>query len=184
MANNFIGEIRLTAFSFAPVGWALCNGQTLPITGNESLFALLGTTYGGNGMTNFMLPDLRGRVPLHQGQGAGLSARAVGDKGGTETEVLTAAQIPAHTHALAANSTPPDPISLSGNPLLVADPSGHLLGAPGRGTPPIYSVGSPNATMHAQAIGATGGGGAHNNLPPFLGLSFIIALTGDFPLQS
>src|SRR5262245_2996958 len=115
MSQPYIGEIRMVGFNFAPLGWALCNGQLLAISQNTALFSLLGTTYGGNGQTTFALPDLRGRIPIHQGQGPGLSNRVLGEVGGQESVALTSQQMPAHTHALLASPSPGTTISPVGS---------------------------------------------------------------------
>lgn len=170
MPDPFIGEIRTFAGNFAPVGWALCQGQLLSIEENEALFSLIGTTYGGDGTSNFALPNLAGRIPLHQGTGSGLSPRVLGELGGTEVVSLTVPQLAAHNHAAvcsnaAANSASPV------NSYWSTDPGGNT-GA--------YSTtdGSP---MAATAIGNTGGGQAHNNVQPYLVLNYIIALEGIYP---
>jgi microcystin-dependent protein len=146
------------------MGWAFCNGQILPINQNQALFSLLGTTYGGNGVTTFALPDLQGRVAMGMSQ-----SHPIGESAGTETETLTVAQIPAHNHSLAASDQ-----QQSTN-----QPSGALLTAGG-----YYASGNPDVTMSPQAIGATGGGQPHNNLQPYLALNYIIALQGTFPARN
>lgn len=164
-AEPFIGSIQQVAFNFAPLGWALCNGQLLSITQNTALFSLLGTTYGGDGMTSFGLPDLRGRVPLHQGQGTGLSQYQMGGRGGTETVTLTQAQLPPHVHGLpAAGDQTTD------------RPSGNVSPAVGG------SYGSPTTT--GANTGAAGSGQPVNNLQPYLVINYIIALQGIFPSRS
>src|SRR5690242_5317256 len=166
MANPFLGEIRIFAGNFAPRGWALCNGQLLAISQNTALFSLLGTTYGGNGQTTFALPDLRGRVPIGTGQGRGLTARNLGEVAGTETLTLDATQMPAHTHAAGASA---------GNG--AADsPTGRVL-ARMPGAIPQYGAAS-NADMAAAAAANSGGNQPHNNMQPFLTVTYIIALQG------
>lgn len=144
MSQPFLGEIRMGGWNFAPRGWALCNGQILPIAQNTALFSLLGTTYGGNGQTTFALPDLRGRVPMHWGQGPSLTPRTLGEQGGSETVTLTTSEMPQHTHSVGATSQD------SG----VKTPIGNLPGA----TPaPAYSNGAANGTMNPTMIGPAGG---------------------------
>lgn len=167
MSDPFIGEIKMFAGNFAPQGWALCDGQLLPIAQNAALFSLLGTTYGGDGRTTFALPDLRGRVPLHPGQGPGLSQRRLGEKSGQESVTLSEAQMPAHTHTAQAR-----PVSAGRN-----DPENALLARRRAydGEP------APTVTMHPDAIGSAGGGQDHENMQPYLCINFIIALQGLFP---
>lgn len=168
MSTPFIGEIRIFAGNFAPSGWALCHGQLLPIAENDTLFALIGTTYGGNGETSFGLPDMRGRIPVHQGAGPGLSPRVLGQRGGSERVTLGLAQIPAHSHTLVASSVP----SRS-----TAGSNGLLAPA----TVPIYGTGTPTTAMAPQALASAGGGQPHENMAPYLAINFIIALFGIFP---
>lgn len=169
MAEPFIGQILMVGFNFAPRGWALCDGQLLPIAQNTALFSLLGTTYGGNGQSTFALPDLRGRVPIHQGQGPGLSPRLIGEVAGTEAVTLTTAQIPAHRHSLTGSSVRQD--------------TNHAAGATlAKGG--IYTTETPAVPMHPEAIAAAGGGQAHPNLQPLLCVNFIIAVEGIFPSRS
>jgi microcystin-dependent protein len=170
MAEPFLGEIRMVGFEFAPAGWAMCNGQLLPIAQNVALFSLLGTLYGGNGVTTFALPDLRGRVPIHQGQGPGLSQRVIGTPTGAEAITLTAGQMPSHTHTLEANPNNAD----------TKDPTGAVLAAGHDYAGPA----SPPAAMSPDAIAAAGGGASHDNMQPSLTVNFIIALQGIFPSQS
>lgn len=170
--DPYIGEIKLVPYNFAPLGWALCNGALLAISQNEALFALIGTMYGGDGQSTFQLPDLRGRVALHLGQGAGLSNYAQGEVAGAPATTLTAAQIPAHTHAVAVSSA-------LGN---LPNPSGQHLGAAPLGLGYAYGTTS-NGTMPAGAIASTGGSQPHSNEQPYLGLNYIIALEGVFPSE-
>ena len=161
MSEPFLGEIRLVAFNFAPLGWADCNGQILPIQQNVALFSLLGTTYGGNGTTNFALPNLQGRVAMHLGSG-----HVLGEFGGTENVILTTAQIPSHTHAPRAT-----------NADQTTDlPTGALLSGGG-----VYAAPPANVTLDPSAIGLTGGGQPHQNMQPYLTARYIIALQGIFP---
>jgi len=171
MADPFIGEIIIFGGSFNPRGWAFCNGQLLDIATNSALFAILGTTYGGDGRTTFALPDLRGRLPMHPGTGPGLTPRSLGQRGGTETVTLTASQIPAHNHPVSCNN------ATAGED----DPQGLYLGAGGGD---IYATTSNNVQMNAGMIGSNSGGQAHSNVQPFLCLSFIIALVGIFPSRN
>lgn len=165
----FIGEVQWFAGNFAPRGWALCDGALLPISSNTALFSILGTTYGGDGRTTFALPDVRGRVIIHEGRGPGLSDRRLGSKAGTETETLTENQIPSHTHTLRA----------SGGAASAVAPANNVLASPGRTR--LYDSGSANTSMNAGAIASTGGGASHNNMQPYTTLNCIIALEGIFP---
>lgn len=171
----FIATILLFAGNFAPRGWLFCQGQLLPINQNQALFSLLGTTYGGDGVTTFALPDLRSRVPVGAGQGPGLTNRALGEKGGTETVALSAEQLPAHTHQLLASTAPAD----------LNDPTNAALAqtvdpsyTPG---PPVYAKDAPTVPMMAGSVGAAGGSQSHPNMPPYLGLNYIICLEGIYP---
>lgn len=172
MSDVFLGTIRLVAFDYAPLGWALCQGQALPITQNPALFSLLGTVFGGDGVNNFDLPDLRGRVALGQGQGPGLSNYVPGQIGGVETVALSAAQAPAHNHALmaAANVTAANP----GPSLALGTPAAAVK---------LYGSGSPTA-LAPTSVGTFGSGVGHENRQPYLALNYIIALTGIFPSRS
>ena len=163
MAEPFMGEIRLMSFVFPPKGWALCNGQLLPINQNQPLFALLGVNFGGNGQTNFALPDLRGRVPVHAGDGLGL-----GNTGGQEAHTLTLGELPTHTHAVRASNA-----ATGGN----SAPSGRFLG----GGNNVYASGAPYTTLEPGTVGSAGGSQPHVNMQPYLTLSFCIALQGIFP---
>jgi microcystin-dependent protein len=171
-AEPFIGEIMMVGYTFCPRGWAEADGQLLPIAQNTALFSLYGTTYGGDGRTTFALPDLRGRVPMHVGNGPGLSPNTLGQKGGSETNTLTANQMPAHVHSLNATSA----ASASG------DPTGNLPANTGRTF--TYAGGAPNAQMSGSAVGNTGGGQAVNNMQPFQVIRFCVALQGIFPSRS
>ncbi len=177
MSEPFIGEIRMFAGNFAPRGWAFCNGQLLPIAQNSALFSILGTTYGGDGRTTFALPDLRGRAPMQWGDGPGLTPRPLGEKGGAENVTLIASQMPSHNHVLSASSQQGDQFSPEGNVPAV------LLSAT-TGQPENLYHATPNTTMASQALGVTGGSQPHNNMQPFLCVSFIIALVGIFPSHS
>jgi microcystin-dependent protein len=171
VSSPFVAEIRIFGFNFPPTGWAFCNGQLLPISQNTALFSLLGTFYGGDGKSTFGLPNLQGSVPIHQGQGQGLSERFLGEPGGSQTVALLDSEMPFHTHALMAS---PDPADL-GAPA----PNRSLA----RSQPNIYKQ-PANANpqpLAPQAVGVTGGGLPHNNMMPFLTLNFCIALQGVFP---
>jgi microcystin-dependent protein len=173
MADPFMAEVRVFGFNFAPRGWAFCNGQLLPIAQNTALFSLLGTTYGGNGQTNFALPDLQGRACMHPGQGPGLSSRDLGEIGGQETVTLLTAQIPSHTHALQGSNAP------SSN----ATPANNVLGRGAAGLLAYAPPGNPTP-MAATAIGNQGGSQPHNNLMPYVVLNLCIALQGVYPPRS
>lgn len=166
MSTPFLSEIKLVAFNFAPKGWALCNGQLLPINQNQALFSLLGTTYGGDGRVNFGLPDLRGRVPMHTG-----AAHTLGERGGEEAHTLALTELPAHTHVANASST-----STGGN----VNPTNNLLGG-GNG---VYHSPVSVTPLYPATIGNTGGSQPHANMAPFLTLNFCIALQGIFPSQN
>lgn len=174
----FIGTILIWPISFAPNGWAFCNGQLLNISGNTTLFALLGTTYGGDGVTTFALPDLRGRVPVGVGQGSGLSSYVLGQQAGTETVTLTTAQMPSHTHTATATLR-----GLNGLANQIV-PAGNTLAV---ATSNQYSTNAPNVDMNNNSIDATiaeaGSGQAHENRQPSLALNYIICLQGIFPSQ-
>lgn len=168
MSEPFIGEIRMFGGNFAPRGWELCNGQLLSIAANTALFSILGTTYGGDGRTTFGLPNLQGRVPMHWGNGPGLSMRVPGETGGAETVTLVATQIPAHSHALVAGTGTPT----------TADPAGAVLPT---GSSRIYAPAGGAAAMAAASIGNTGGSQPHTNMQPYQTVTFIIALEGIYP---
>jgi microcystin-dependent protein len=171
MADPFVAEIRVFPFNFAPKGWAFCDGQLMPLSQNTALFSLLGTVYGGNGKSNFALPDLQGRAPMHPGQGQGLSLHDLGETGGSETVTLLQTEMPFHTHA--ANA------SLGSADLQSPAPANVLAEADG----PVYKVNPFGAaqTMSPQALTPAGGDLPHNNLMPYLTLNFCIALQGIFP---
>jgi microcystin-dependent protein len=169
VTEPFIAEIRIVGFNFAPTGWATCDGQILSISQNTALFALLGTTYGGNGQTNFALPNLQGRAPLFWGQGPGLSNYVLGQSAGTDNVTLLSSELPAHSHGLQATTDPADS----------NDPTNAFLAKSSDNT--FVALSSPNAVMNPQAISLAGGSQPHNNLQPYLTLNFIIALAGVFP---
>ncbi len=169
MSTPYLAEIRLTSFAFAPKGWAFCNGQLLPINQNQALFALLGTQYGGNGQTNFALPNLQGRTPMHFS-----GAHAIGQVGGEEQHTLVAGEMPAHLHALRA----------SGKAAASSSPNGGVLAAEGRGATPAYAAVGNLVPLNPASVTPAGGGQPHENRPPFLALNFIIALQGIFPSRN
>jgi microcystin-dependent protein len=173
----YIGEIRMFAGNFAPKGFALCNGQILAISQNTALFSILGTTYGGNGQTTFALPNLQGRVPMHAGNGPGLSPRSLGETGGEETVTLITTQIPMHTHQLNAGSGQGDANTPENNynGVYIDQNTGS-----GYNT---YST-TANVKMNATAIGITGGSQPHDNMPPFQCINYIIALEGIYPSRN
>ncbi len=169
MGQPYVGEIRMFAGNFAPEGWMFCTGQLLPISEYETLFNLIGTTYGGDGQTTFGLPDLRSRIPIHQGAGFALAGT-----GGSESVTLTQNQVAAHSHALLASANAAQ---------LSAGPNGNLLAA--AGTTQLYGSAAPNVAMNPAAVGAaTGGTQPHTNVAPYLCVSFIISLFGIFPSPS
>ena len=161
-------------FNFPPKGWALCNGQLLPINQNEALFALLGTTYGGDGQTTFALPNLQSRVAIHQGTGSGLSPYVVGQSGGVENVTLTQGQMPTHTHLVQCNTG-------GGNQ---ASPSGNLPAVESTGTSLDYSNASANGSMSPTMLATQGGSQPHPNIQPYLCVNFCIALEGIFPSRN
>lgn len=175
MSEPFIGEIRMTGFNYAPVGWALCDGSLLPIAQNQALFALLGTQFGGNGSTTFGLPDLRGRVPLGPGKGAQTSIYQVGANGGSESVTLTAGQMPAHSHALAAASVVGGSTSPQNNFIAEIYDSGA------GGATQAFNNASNGGTMNPAAIANSGGNQPHENRQPYLCVNFIIATQGIWP---
>jgi microcystin-dependent protein len=171
MADPFVAEIRIFPFNFAPKGWAWCDGQLMPISQNTALFSLLGTTYGGDGMTTFALPDLQGRTPMHPGQGPGLSLHDLGETGGSETVALLSSELPAHAHALLASTSPAAGRDPTNNPL-----------ARSRNGLAYHTNAAQNVVgLAPQAVGAAGGDSPHNNLQPYLTFYFCIALQGVYP---
>lgn len=178
MSEPFLAEIRMVGFNFAPRGWAFCDGQILPINQNQSLYSLLGTTYGGDGRTSFALPDLRGRTPIHVGRSNGSADHRLGEKSGEETHTLNAAEMPQHTHAWRASSDP----ALAGNDGF--NPVGHVL-AQTPATDPLYVTStSPLDAMATGVVANAGGGQPHNNIQPYLVVDFCIALQGLFPSRN
>jgi microcystin-dependent protein len=176
MSNPFVAEIRIFAGNFAPTGWAQCDGQVLPLSQNTALFSLLGTTYGGDGKSNFALPDFRGSAAMFWGQGPGLSLYDIGQKGGSQNVTLLQSELPAHSHNVHLTN-------LQGT-TNIPDPAGGFI--MGRATSNAYLTGqNANAvTMNPSAIGLAGGSLPHNNMQPYLCLTFIIALQGVFPPRS
>ncbi len=172
MADPFVAEIRIFPFNFAPKGWAFCNGQLLPISQNTALFALLGTFYGGDGKSTFALPNLQGSVPIHQGQGQGLSEYFVGQQGGTETVSLLESEMPAHNHFMRVNTQDPADVGLVNPDAVFAKSTGGLA----------YQTAS-NTQLALQALTPTGGSQPHNNMQPYLTYNFNIALQGVFPAR-
>lgn len=174
MADPFVAEIRIFPFNFAPRGWAFCNGQLLPLSQNTALFSLLGTTYGGNGVSNFALPNMQGNAPMHPGQGPGLSLHDLGETGGSATVTLLQSEMPAHPHALMASST-------VGTKSL---PTANSLARTSGATPYLPPASAPLVAMSPAALGLAGGNQPHNNMQPYLTLNFNIALQGVFPPRS
>jgi microcystin-dependent protein len=172
VADPFVAEIRIFPFNFAPRGWAFCDGQLLPLSQNTALFSLLGTTYGGDGKSNFALPDMQGNVPMHPGQGPGLSLHDLGETGGSETVSLLESEIPSHTHAVGAQNIP-----LGG----IATPSGGTLNRPASGNLFFTPGSTATVQMSDQILAPAGGDQPHNNMQPYLTLNFCIALQGVYP---
>lgn len=170
MADPFIAEIRIFPFDFAPMGWAWCDGQLISKDQNTALFSLLGTTYGGNGVTNFALPDLRGRAPMHPGQGPGLSARVLGEAGGEETVRLQISQIPVHSHGLRVSDSPAETF----------DPAANTLARSSDNRYQSNTI-SNLVSMAPQSLPPVGGGLPHNNMQPYMTFYFCIALQGIYP---
>ena len=171
MADPFVAEVRIFPFNFAPKGWAWCNGQLMPLSQNTALFALLGTTYGGDGKSNFALPDLQGRAPMHPDQGPGLSRHDLGETGGSATVTLLQSEIPVHTHAMNANAFSGNNVS-PGSSISLAESTGGNAYAP---------PSSPQTQAAPEALSPAGGGQPHNNMQPYLTMYFNIALQGVFP---
>lgn len=170
MSEPYLGQIMMCGFDFPPKGWATCDGQVLSIQQNQALFSLLGVVYGGNGTTTFALPDLRGRAGMHWGDGPGLSPRDWGEVGGRESVKLTSAQLPAHTHALAASSQPSTD--------RVVQPGKSLASDAG------FAGANPNAALAAQTIASSGGGQPHENMQPYLVINYCIAIVGIYPSRN
>jgi microcystin-dependent protein len=166
MADPFLSEIRIMSFNFPPKSWALCNGQLLPINQNQALFSLLGTTYGGNGQTNFALPDLRGRAPMHEG-----ANHTLGERAGEQAHTVLSAEMPAHNHAMNGSTT------ASGG---TDNPTNNFLGSASN----VYHTPASPTSMNPQTVGNRGGTQPHDNMMPYLTLSFCIALQGIFPSRN
>lgn len=173
MSDQFVAEIRMFGFNFAPTGWAQCNGQILPLSQNTALFSLLGTTYGGNGQSTFALPDLQGSVPVQPGQGQGLSLYDLGQQGGADSITLLEAEMPLHPHAWQANAAPAT-LNAPDTDRSIARAS--IVGA-------YKSNANPDVQMSFQAVAPKGGSLPHNNLMPYLVVNFCIALQGIFPAR-
>jgi len=173
MADPFVAEIRIFPFNFAPKGWAFCDGQLLPLSQNTALFSLLGTTYGGNGKSNFALPDLQGSAPMHPGQGQGLSLYDLGQIGGSETVTLLQSEMPLHTHVMRANVDFPANVQAPAPDRSLSPSTGGVAYDPPAGSAP--------AQFSPQAVGVTGSSFPHNTMQPYLTLNFCIALQGVFP---
>jgi len=172
MSDPYLGEVRMFGGTFAPQGWELCNGQLLPIAENEALYSLLGTTYGGDGVNTFGVPDLRGRSPIHMGQGQGLSSRVLGQSTGQESVALTAAQLPPHYH----------PVHASNVQGTLSAPTNNIWGQASTGEKQ-YTQNAPNVSMSASCTTSVGGGLPHENMMPFQVVTFIIAIYGIYPPQ-
>lgn len=166
MSECFIGEIRMVSFNFPPKNWAMCNGQSLPINQNQALFSLLGTRYGGDGVTTFKLPDLRGRVPMHFGSGM-----VIGQAGGEEAHTLTVNELPMHTHSLVGSTALATGTS----------PANALVGKKGRTGRDVYAAPANLTTLAQNSVSQAGGSQPHQNMQPFMALNFAIALVGIFP---
>ena len=173
MSEPFLGQIMAVGFNFAPRGWAMCSGQILSIAQNTALFSLLGTMYGGNGQTTFALPDLRGRVPIHLGQGPGLTSRSQGEVGGEENHTLLSSEMPMHKHSLDVSTSPSTSDLPAANAVLGRSVrSNNFIGV------------APNASLAPAAIGFAGSGQPHNNMPPYLVVNYVICLEGIFPSRN
>lgn len=172
MSDQYLGEIRMFAGNFAPYGWALCNGQTLAISQNTALFSLIGTYYGGDGVTTFQLPNLQSRVPIHQGQGLGLSPYNIGQIGGFENVTLSTQQMPQHNHGVNV---------LGLNAATNKAAGGYLADSTGGN---VYTTSNPNNTLNTNAITYAGSSQPHNNIQPYLCITFIIALQGIYPSRN
>ena len=181
MSQPYVGQVIMFGGTFAPAGWMTCSGQLLPISEYETLFNLIGTTYGGDGQSTFGLPDLQGRVPIHNGQGNGLSAYVIGQKAGTETVTLTTQQIPSHNHLIGipssgANQSVPSSATILAN---------ETTNAPGTGNAYTYAAGGgPQTAMVGSSIASAGGSQPHNNIQPVIAVTYCISLFGVYPSQN
>ena len=171
MGTPYVGEIRMVGFNYAPVGWAFCDGSLLAISEYDTLFTLIGTTYGGDGQTTFGLPNLAGRIPVHMGTGPGLSTRVIGEMAGTEQVTLTSNQFPVHSHV---------PQAQSANGVLNNPQNGIWAGSAAA----LYNTNPPNVLMRAGLVNPAGGNQPHENMMPFVAINFIISLYGIFPTPS
>ena len=176
MSDQYLGEIRMVGFNFAPVGWALCNGQLMSISQNTALFSLLGTSYGGDGRSNFALPNLQAAAPMGSGQGSGLSPRVLGETGGEFAVTLLPTQMPSHNHG----------VNCIGGAGSSDSPANNVWAsaAGGRVPPPVYAAAATNVAMNPAAVQPSGGNIAHNNMPPYLAVYFVIALQGIYPSRN
>lgn len=174
MSESYVGEIRPFAGNFAPLGWALCNGALMPIADNTALFSLIGTTYGGDGINTFALPDLQGRALIHQGTGTGLSTYVMGERVGVENVTLTTAQMPGHTHTFGASNAAGTTATPGPTAVLAGTTAGY----------PIYDGTATPVALSAQAVTSAGGSLPHDNRQPYLAITYIISLFGIFPSQS
>jgi len=180
MSTPFLGEVKIISWNFAPQGWAFCNGQFLPINQNQALFSLFGTMYGGNGQTTFALPDLRGRVPIHNG-----ASFTQGQAGGENAHTLTVSELPAHNHALMADGTTAAGSNV--NFPTAGNSMGQTIGTPSQGAPfaaSLYSTANPNNALGTGTMSNVGGSQPHENRQPFLALNMIVALQGIFPSRN
>lgn len=171
MSNPYVAEIRIFPFNFAPLGWAFCNGQILPISQNTALFSLVGTFYGGDGESNFALPNFQGAVPVGMGQGAGLSLYSIGQSGGSDEVTLIQSEMPSHQHAISA-------ANVTG---YLSSPAGNIWANSGKGRSPAYHTADSSASMSPQCLSPVGSSFPHNNMQPYLTLNFCIALQGVYP---
>ena len=175
MSDQYLGEIRMVGFNFAPLGWALCNGQLLSIAQNTALFSLLGTTYGGDGKSTFGLPNLQASAPMGFGNGSGLSPRSLGETGGEFAVTLLQNQLASHNHGVACDTG-----GGSQN-----TPAGNVWASDGgRGAPPLYAAAATNVAMNAADVQMAGGNQPHNNMPPYLSVYFVIAMQGIYPTRN
>lgn len=171
MSQPFVAEIRIFGFNFAPIGWAFCNGQLLPISQNTALFSLLGTTYGGNGVSTFGLPNLQGSAPMHPGQGPGLTNHFPGEVGGSATVALQPSELPSHAHG----------VNVAATSDAIADRSNAAGNVLAKSADSLYAATGINTTMHPASTSVAGASAPHNNMQPYLVLNFCIALQGIFP---
>jgi microcystin-dependent protein len=181
MSQPFVGQVIMFGGNFAPAGWMTCSGQLVPISEYETLFNLIGTTYGGDGQTTFGIPDLQGRVPIHNGQGSGLGSYVIGQKAGSETVTVTTPQLPSHNHLIGIPSAPANQSVPSSSTILATESSN----APGTGNAYTYAAaGGPQTAMVASSIGSGGGSQPHNNIQPVMAVTYCISLFGIFPSQN